>query len=190
MRFDCILAGVGGQGVLSLSAVIGAAATRDGLYVTQSEVHGMAQRGGAVVSHLRISDEPIASALIPLGTASLVLSLEPLEALRYLDYLAPDGWLITASNPVENIADYPNPDALLDRIRELPHPLVVDGERLAKKAGSAKATNVVMVGAAARLLPVKPSSLDASVRELFAAKGERAVDANLRALEVGREEAR
>ncbi|HSE37567.1 MAG TPA: 2-oxoacid:acceptor oxidoreductase family protein, partial [Blastocatellia bacterium] len=112
MKYDIILAGVGGQGVLSVSAVIGSAARSQGLFVKLSEVHGMSQRGGGVVANLRLADKPIASDLIPLGGASMILSMEPLESLRYLNYLSPEGVLITSTNPVVNIPDYPNLDEL------------------------------------------------------------------------------
>ena len=153
MKCDILFAGVGGQGVLSMAAVIGRAAVDEGLRAKQSEVHGMAQRGGAVQAHLRIAEEIVESDLIPLGHADLILSLEPIEALRYLAFLSPSGALITASNPFTNIADYPELGPLLDRIRSLPHAIVIDAERLAKEAGDAQTVNTVMVGAASHEYP-------------------------------------
>ena len=97
MKTDMILSGVGGQGILSIAAVVGEAAVNEGLYMKQAEVHGMSQRGGDVQSNLRLSDQPIASDLIPKGQADLIVSLEPMEALRYLPYLKKDGWLVTNS---------------------------------------------------------------------------------------------
>jgi indolepyruvate ferredoxin oxidoreductase beta subunit len=186
MKFDIILAGVGGQGVLSVSAIIASSAMQEGLAVKQSEVHGMSQRGGAVLANLRLSDRPIASDLIPRGSASLILSMEPLESLRYLEFLSAGGTVITATNPVSNIPDYPPVDEVLARIRSLPHALTVDAESLARKAGSARATNMVMVGAASPLLPVSFQTIEHFVQTVFASKGTKVVETNLKALHAGR----
>jgi len=189
MKYDIIVAGVGGQGTLSVSSIIASAAMSEGLSVKQSEVHGMSQRGGAVVTNLRLSDKPIASDLIAHGSASMILSMEPLEGLRYLPYLSQDGTLISSTNPVVNIPDYPDLDALLQSIRELPHSVVVDGEEIARRSGSIRATNMVMVGAASELLPVRPETIERFIQESFGGKGERVVDANIKAFRAGREAA-
>jgi indolepyruvate ferredoxin oxidoreductase beta subunit len=154
--------------------------------VKQSEVHGMSQRGGAVLANLRLSDRPIASDLIPRGSAAMILSMEPLESLRYLEFLAEDGTVITATNPVANIPDYPPLDEVLERVRSLPHTVTVDAESLARKAGSARATNMVMVGAASPLLPVAFETIEHFVQTIFASKGARVVETNLKALHAGR----
>jgi indolepyruvate ferredoxin oxidoreductase beta subunit len=187
VKFDIILAGVGGQGVLSLSSIIAAAALDEGLFVKQSEVHGMAQRGGAVTAHLRLSDRPIESDLVPLGAASMILSLEPLESLRYLEYLAPDGTVITATQPVANVPDYPALDALVEAISSLPRAVLVDAAGLARQAGLAKATNMVMAGAAAPRLPIRLATIERSIEGAFARKGRTVVDQNLAALRAGQE---
>jgi indolepyruvate ferredoxin oxidoreductase, beta subunit len=187
MTFDIILAGVGGQGVLSVSAVIASAAMRQGLHVKQSEVHGMAQRGAAVLAHLRLSDRPIASDLIPHGRAALILSMEPLESLRYLGYLSPDGTIITSTNPVTNIPDYPPLERVLQQVRKLPRAVLLDGDALARQAGSTRAVNMVMVGAASRVLPIAPAALEQFIASRFAPKGQRVVDMNLTAFRSGRE---
>ncbi len=189
MKFDIILAGVGGQGVLSVSAVIASSAMKEGLHVKQSEVHGMSQRGGAVVANLRLSDRPIASDLIPKGAASMILSMEPIESLRYLEYLTPGGTLITAAEPVINITDYPPIADVLAQVGRVPHATIVEAERLARQAGSARATNMVMVGAASHWLPVSVDSIEHFVRTLFAAKGDKVVDTNVKALRAGRDAA-
>jgi indolepyruvate ferredoxin oxidoreductase beta subunit len=189
MKFDIILAGVGGQGVLSVSAIIASSAMQEGLAVKQSEVHGMSQRGGAVLANLRLSDRPIASDLIPRGTAAMILSMEPLESLRYLEFLSARGTVITATNPVANIPDYPPVDEVLARIRSLPHAVTVDAETLARKAGSARATNMVMVGAASPLLPVSFGTVEHFVQAIFASKGAKVVETNLKALHAGRDAA-
>ena len=187
MRLDIILCGVGGQGGVSVSVVIARAAMAEGLRVKQSEVHGMSQRGGEVLAHLRISDAPIASPLIPEGTARLIFAFEPLEALRYLPWLAPDGTVVAATAPIRNIPDYPDPDALLAELRGLPGSVLVDADAIAREAGNLRAGNMVLVGAAARLMPLKVESLEKAIAEFFARKGEAVVAANLAAFAKGRE---
>jgi indolepyruvate ferredoxin oxidoreductase beta subunit len=189
MKFDILFAGVGGQGVLSMAAIIGRAAMAAGLHAKQSEVHGMAQRGGAVQAHLRLADGAIESDLIPIGGADLILSLEPLEGLRYLNHLSPTGTLVTSSIPFVNIPDYPDPAQLIERVRALPHAVVIEAERLAEAAGDLQAGNTVMVGASSRLLPLTPESLERAVHETFARKGEIALRVNLAAFRAGREAA-
>jgi indolepyruvate ferredoxin oxidoreductase beta subunit len=189
MKYDIIIAGVGGQGTVSVSSIIAWAAMSEGLAVKQSEVHGMSQRGGSVVTNLRISDQPIASDLIPQGSASMILSIEPLEGLRYLSYLSKSGALISSSHPVVNIPNYPELDVLLKTIRSLPKSVLLDGEGLARRAGSILATNMVMVGASSRFLPVEPETIERFIRKIFGGKGERVVESNLRAFRAGREAA-
>lgn len=187
MKYDIILAGVGGQGVLSLSAIIAFSAMKEGLHAKQSEVHGMAQRGGEVSANLRLSDKPIASDLIPRGTAAMILSMEPLESLRYLEYLSPDGTLITSTDPVVNIPDYPDIDGLLKNISSLPHSVLVESVRLAKRVGSARASNMVMVGAASHLLPIDLTTMEHFITDMFKRKGDKIVEANIAAFRAGRE---
>jgi indolepyruvate ferredoxin oxidoreductase beta subunit len=187
MTFDIVLAGVGGQGVLSLSSIIAAGALEEGLFVKQSEVHGMAQRGGTVTAHLRLSNRPIASDLVPIGAASMVLSLEPLEGLRFVPYLAPDGRVIAASEPVVNIPDYPPIEAVLDAIRSLRRAVLVDAADLARRAGLARATNMVMAGAAAPWLPLRPESIEQRICAQFERKGAAVVTQNLAAFRAGQE---
>ena len=189
MKCDIVLAGVGGQGVLSLAAAIATGAMVEKLFVKQAEVHGMAQRGGAVMATLRMADHEIASDLIPRGTASLILSMEPLESLRYVAYLSAGGTLVTSANPVRNIPDYPVLEELLGKIRTLPGAIVLDAEKLARRAGSARAANMVMVGAAMHLLPIRAETVEAAVRTIFARKGEEVLNINLNALRAGREAA-
>lgn len=189
MKLDIVLAGVGGQGVVSLGATIARAARREGLAVQFSEVHGMAQRGGSVLANLRIADSPIASALIPLGAADAIVATEPLEGLRYLDHLAPEGTLFTSTDPFTNIPDYPDQEKLLARLRSLPRVVLVEAGRLAKEAGTSKASNLVMVGAVSGILPIEPETIEAGVRKTFARKGEKIVDANIKAFRAGREAA-
>lgn len=189
MKYDIIVAGVGGQGTLSVSSIIASAAMSDGLLVKQSEVHGMSQRGGGVVTNLRLSDKPIASDLIARGAASMILSIEPLEGLRYLPYLSPDGTLVSSTDPVVNIPDYPELKGLLETIRALPHSVLVNGDEIARRSGSIRATNMVMVGAASGLLPVQAETIERFIQKSFGGKGERVVETNIKAFRAGREAA-
>ncbi|MGE5419565.1 MAG: indolepyruvate oxidoreductase subunit beta [Chloroflexota bacterium] len=186
MKNDIILSGVGGQGILSIAAAIGLAAVENDLYLKQAEVHGMSQRGGDVQSHLRLSDNPIASDLIPLGSADLILSVEPMESLRYLPWLSETGWLVTNSVPFINIPDYPPVEEIIASIKKIKNHIVIDADAVAKESGSSKAGNIVMLGAASPFIDMPFESLRRAVRNLFERKGEEIVSANLKALEAGR----
>lgn len=186
MKQDIILAGVGGQGILSIAFVIDSAALREGLHVKQAEVHGMSQRGGAVQSHLRLSSDLIFSDLIARGEADLILSVEPLEALRYADYLHPNGMMISSTTPFINIPDYPELEVILGQIRQFPHHLLIDSDNLAREAGSARTQNMVMLGAASPFLMVHPENLVEFIRVLFEPRGENLVAANIKAFDLGR----
>ena len=185
MKKDIILAGVGGQGILTIAAIIDWAALDCGLTFKQAEVHGMSQRGGAVQSHLRISSDEIYSDLIPKGSADIILSVEPLESLRYLSFLSPTGYVVTSSKTYKNIPNYPEDNALFDEIDKIPNKILVDAEQLAKEAGSVKASNIVMLGAAANLLDIPIESVKKGIKALFGRKGVEVIDMNLKALEAG-----
>jgi indolepyruvate ferredoxin oxidoreductase beta subunit len=187
MKSDIILAGVGGQGILSIAAAIGLAAVENNLYLKQSEVHGMSQRGGDVQSHLRLSDRPVASDLIPYGKADIVISVEPMESLRYLPWLSPQGWLVTNSTPFINIPDYPPIDEILGEIRRIRNHIIIDADAIARDAGSARSGNMVVLGAASHFIDLPYEGLQAAVRSLFARKGEEVVAVNLDALQKGRD---
>jgi indolepyruvate ferredoxin oxidoreductase, beta subunit len=180
-----IVAGVGGQGILSISYVLDNAALAEGWFFKQSEVHGMSQRGGAVQSHLRFARAPVWSDLVPEGGADLVLSVEPLEALRYAHYLRPGGWLVTSADPFVNIPNYPEIEGIFGRIREHAH-VLVEADALARKAGSPRSSNMVMLGAASVFLPFSKDGYLVQIATLFGAKGERVIQANHDAFEAGR----
>lgn len=186
MKNDIILAGVGGQGILSIAAIIGYAAVDSDLYLKQAEVHGMSQRGGDVQSHLRISDKEIYSDLIQGGSAKLILSVEPMESLRYLPYLAEKGWLITNSKPFINILNYPKEEAVMKEITALPFHIVMNADQMAKDIGAPRAMNMVMLGAGSPLIDISYEKLQEGIRFIFSRKGEAVVDSNLKALEIGR----
>ena len=186
MKQDIILSGVGGQGILSIATIIGEAATQAGLTLKQAEVHGMSQRGGDVQSNLRLSDGAIASDLITAGTADMILSLEPMEALRYLPYLAKEGWVITSSSPFKNIPNYPEDEALAADLKALPHVVTVDVEKLAHEHAMSKCANVILLGAASRFLNIlSVEELRSSIARVFGAKGEAVVEMNQRAFDIG-----
>ncbi len=183
---DIIIAGVGGQGILTVSGLIGLAAVECGLHIKQSEVHGMAQRGGAVVSHLRLSRDPIHSDLIPHGAAHLIVAMEPMEGLRYLHHARHDTLLIASQVHVKNIPDYPDAEKVIRRIRAWPHHVVVDAEKLARSAGNLRTVNSVMLGAASDYLMIPPETLRRTVEGFFASKGAAVVEQNLKAFDLGR----
>lgn len=185
MNTDIILSGVGGQGILSIATIIGAAAINDNLYIKQAEVHGMSQRGGDVQSNLRISSTPIASDLIPLGKADLIISLEPMEAMRYLPYLKKDGWVITNTVPFVNIPDYPDLDTLIQSIEAMPHHVALDVAAIASEAASPRAANIVLLGAASPFLGIDIAKIEDGIRSVFARKGDAIVEMNLKAFRAG-----
>ena len=188
MKQDIILAGVGGQGILSIATVIGSAALQQGLYLKQAEVHGMSQRGGDVQSNLRLSSDPIHSDLIPKGGADLIVSLEPMEALRYLPYLSKDGWIITNTAPFVNIPDYPEMDKVMAELKRQPRVVALDVDAIAKDLGSPRGANMVLLGAMSAVLHIlEPEKLREGIRRIFGRKGEAVVESNIKAFDAGLE---
>ncbi|MFO7998789.1 MAG: indolepyruvate oxidoreductase subunit beta [Bacteroidales bacterium] len=187
MKKDIILAGVGGQGILSIAAIIGYAAVESGLYLKQAEVHGMSQRGGDVQSHLRLSSAAIASDLIPKGMADMIISVEPMESLRYLPYLGPQAWLITSIKPFVNIVNYPDIEKIMAEIHAQPRYIALDAEAMAGELGSIKAANMVVLGAASPFLDMDYNKMESAIQFVFGKKGEDLVNLNLKALKAGRE---
>lgn len=186
MKTDIILCGVGGQGILSIATIIGEAAISEGLYIKQAEVHGMSQRGGDVQSNLRISSEPIHSDLIPLGSADVIISMEPMEALRYLPYLNKEkGWIITSSVPFVNIPNYPDMDAVKAEYARMEHTVAIDIEQQAKDNGVPRSANVILLGAALKAIGLEYDKIENAIRRVFGRKGESVVEANIKALAIG-----
>ena len=186
MKKNIILSGVGGQGILTIAVLLVQTAVKEGLNFKQSEVHGMAQRGGAVESHVRLSVGPIYSDIIAKGTADLIISVEPLEALRHAVFLAPGGIIITNIAPHKNIPDYPATEEIFARLRATGKKVVcVDAAAVAAEAGNPRTQNIVMAGAAAACSGMKPESFRAAIGDMFAAKGDPVVEVNLKAFELG-----
>jgi len=187
MKYDMILAGVGGQGVLSIAAIIGVAAVNAGLRLKQSEVHGMSQRGGTVQSHLRLSDRPIHSDLVAEGRADMLVSMEPMEALRYVPFLAVNGVIVSDRTPVVNIPNYPNLEDVLATLREYPHVWLVDAEDIAREMHAVRSSNMVLLGAASVFLPLAAEDIEVAIGQVFGRKGEKVVEQNVEAFRRGRE---
>lgn len=188
MKKDIIICGVGGQGILTIATVIGTAALLEGLELKQAEVHGMSQRGGDVQSHMRLSSKAIASDLIPEGKADIIISVEPMESLRYVNMLDKEkGWIVTSMNPFKNIANYPPVEDVLNAIWGHPRYVTIDADRVAKDLGSVKAANIVVLGAATPFLDLKYESLEKAISNIFSKKGDDLIQLNLRALRAGKD---
>ena len=185
MKKDIILCGVGGQGILSIATIIGEAATKAGVNLKQAEVHGMSQRGGDVQSNLRLSTEEIYSDLIPKGGCDLIISMEPMEALRYLPYLSKNGVIVTSNKPFVNIPNYPNQEELFAELNAMPNVIQLDIEQVAKDAGNPRGANVVLLGMAAKYLEViSVAQLREAIATIFARKGEAVVNGNLKCFDA------
>ena len=185
MKSDIILAGVGGQGILSIATILGAAALADNLYLKQAEVHGMSQRGGDVMSCLRLSSSPISSDLIPQGKADMIVSLEPMEALRYIQWLKPEGWIVTNTTPFVNIPNYPEPEGLAEALAARARTVAFDMDTVAKEVATVRASNMVLLGAAAPFIGIPPEKIEDGIRTVFMPKGEKIVESNLAAFRAG-----
>lgn len=187
MKTDIVLAGVGGQGILSIATILGAAALKENLYIKQAEVHGMSQRGGDVQSNLRISSSPIASDLIPAGAADLIVSLEPMESLRYVQWLKPQGWIVTSTAPFVNIPEYPEMSTLEAELNEWPNTVAFDMDEVAKEVATVRSSNMVLLGAAAPFIELEVEKIEDGIRTVFGAKGEKIVNSNIAAFRAGLE---
>lgn len=187
MKTDIVLAGVGGQGILSIATILGTAALEENMHIKQAEVHGMSQRGGDVQSNLRISEDPIASDLIPLGGADLIVSLEPMEALRYLPYLKPKGWIVTNTTPFINIEAYPSTESLEAEFAKHDNTIAFDMDLIAKELGSPRSSNMVLLGAASPFIHIGADKIEDGIRKVFGAKGEKIVESNIKAFRAGRD---
>ena len=186
MKKDIVLTGVGGQGIVSIAAIIGYAALEQGWFLKQSEVHGMSQRGGDVMSNLRIYEHEIASDVIPFGKADLIISIEPLESIRHLPFLSPDGWIITNTNPFKNVPNYPDLEKILSEIQKIKNHIALDADSMAKEIGSARVSNIVVLGAASPFLGIGFDQFEQSIQTIFMNKGDGVIEMNLKALQAGR----
>lgn len=187
MKTDIILAGVGGQGILSIATILGKAALDEGLYLKQAEVHGMSQRGGDVQSNLRISSNPIHSDLIAKGGADIIVSLEPMEALRYLPYLSEQGWVVTNTNPFVNIDNYPELKEVERELAQCPNVVAFDMDQMAKEMLSPRSSNMILLGAASPFIAIEAEKIEAAIAAVFGRKGEKIVSQNIEAFRAGRQ---
>lgn len=185
MKKDIILCGVGGDGIVSVAKIISDAALNLGMYVKQSEIHGMSQRGGSVFSHLRISDKPIHADVIPQGEADIILASEPMEALRYLPFLNPEGWVITNNDPFINIKNYPDVNKIMDELNKLPHCVSFNANEIAKSINARG--NMVLLGAASPYVGIDYAELEKAIKNIFGRKGDAVVATNIAALKAGRD---
>ncbi len=189
MKKDIILSGVGGQGILTIATIIGQAALKENLYLKQAEVHGMSQRGGDVQSNLRLSSNPIASDLISRGGCDLIISLEPMEALRYLPYLSKEGWIVSNEVPFKNIDNYPEEEKIWEEIKTIPNHILLNVDEIAKEIGSLRTSNIVLLGATTPFLNLEYRHIEESIEDIFKAKGADLVDLNIKALRAGKQAA-
>ena len=186
MKKDIILAGVGGQGILTIATIIGDAAAAAGVNLKQAEVHGMSQRGGDVQSNLRLSTDAIYSDLIKQGSADIIISMEPMEALRYIPYLSKKGWVVSSSHPFKNIPNYPDEQAMMEEFNSLPHSAALPIEDLAKQNNLPKSANMVLLGMAASYIEIlSPGQLREAIKRVFSSKGEQVVEMNCQAFDLG-----
>lgn len=185
MKKDIILCGVGGDGIVSVAKIISEAALNMGLYIKQSEIHGMSQRGGSVFSHLRLSSNEIFADVIPEGKADIIISSEPMEALRYLPFLSPEGWIITNSTPFVNIGNYPDMEAVNAELAKVKNVVSFDANAIAKEVKARP--NMVLLGATAPYLDIEFGKLEEAVMRIFGRKGEEVVNSNIAALKAGLE---
>jgi indolepyruvate ferredoxin oxidoreductase beta subunit len=185
MKTDIILAGVGGQGILSIATILGDAALKENLYLKQAEVHGMSQRGGDVQSNLRLSSQKIASDLIPLRGADLIVSLEPMEALRYLPYLNENGWIVTNTTPFVNIENYPDMEKIKAELACHPNVIAFDMDEMAKAVATPRSSNMVLLGAAAPFIDIDEDKIRDGIRNVFARKSAEIIESNIKAFNAG-----
>lgn len=187
MKTDIILAGVGGQGILTVATILGSAALESDLYLKQAEVHGMSQRGGDVQSNLRISSNPIHSDLIPRRGADLIVSLEPMEALRYIPFLSKEGWIVTSTVPFINIENYPAVEELDREFKNCGKVIAFDMDAVAKENASQRSSNMVLLGAASNFIDIPQERIENAIVRFFERKGEKIVEQNIAAFRAGRE---
>ena len=183
---NIMIVGVGGQGSLLASKLLGSLLIDEGYDVKVSEVHGMSQRGGDVQSNLRLSTDAIYSDLIKQGSADIIISMEPMEALRYMPYLSKEGWVVSSSHPFKNIPNYPDEQALMEEFNALPHSAALPIEDLAKQNNLPKSANMVLLGMAAPYIEIlSPEQLREAIKRVFSSKGEQVVEMNCQAFDLG-----
>src|SRR5665648_310392 len=188
------LIGIGGQGTIKASTIIGEAAMKKGLNVVKSEVHGMAQRGGTVITELKIGEAQ--SPLIEEGGADLLIAFEPTEALRSFNKINSESFVIVNSSSIIpftvslGISEYPELSSVFEELKtKIKNLLIIDAQKIAKEAGSIISENMVLLGAAVAIpnFPVDKKLIIQSIKENLPPKS---VEMNLKAFELGFKEIR
>ncbi|MDK2892107.1 indolepyruvate oxidoreductase subunit beta [Methanohalophilus sp.] len=186
--FDLVITGVGGQGAVLVSDIIGKSAVKEGISVMAAETHGMAQRGGSVINHVRLGCK--LGSLIPCGSAHGILSLEPAETLRYITDVAEGAVVVMNTSPIypvtvaSGLCEYPDVNLIIAELKKKYKVIAFDGEALALQAGTVKALNVVMLGAISRYLPLSEEVIVECIKTMVPSK---TIDVNLEAFRLGRE---
>lgn len=184
--YGLVVAGVGGQGALTIAQIILGAAWMDGYHVLQSEVHGMSQRGGEVSAHIIFSKDPVMSPTIEEGDADLLLGLEPLETLRHLTYLKKEANIITSITTIENMENYPTSKKILNLLKSIDGVIMIDSDLIAEEIHFSHGGNITLLGYASNYLPVNGEVWDKAIKERFKNKGNKIVDKNLLAFKTGK----
>jgi len=181
-----IIAGVGGQGAITVAQLVLGAAWKSGYYVLQSEVHGMSQRGGEVNAQIIFDKVPVTSPVVTQGEADLLIGIEPLETLRYLSQMSKDANIIASSEPVINMDNYPKIEIILEKIKSVEGAVLIDTLKAAKELNNKHAGNICILGAASKFLPIDNEVWEAVIRERFESKGEEVVMSNIKAFQYGK----
>ena len=185
MSCKIIVSGVGGQGAITIAQLILGAAFKDNLYALQSEVHGMSQRGGAVNAHVIVSSMEVFSPVVMAGDGDILISLEPLETLRYLPLLKSGAHVIAAMEPVVNMDNYPEREELMGALARIPGVQLIDTETHSRALNAKKSGNIILLGVAARHMGIASARWREALTERFAGKGEAIITKNIEAFECG-----
>jgi indolepyruvate ferredoxin oxidoreductase beta subunit len=183
--YRIVVAGVGGQGTLTVAQIVMEVARRAGRFVLQSELHGMSQRGGAVHACLTIATFPVTTPVVTEGTADLLLALEPVEALRYVALLRPEAPLLVAREPVKSVAAYPDEALLYATLDAVPGCELLDTTAASRTFRLKQAPSMLLLGRTARLLPFALTEWEQVIADRLAPKGAAAVERSLRAFRSG-----
>lgn len=181
-----IVAGVGGQGAITVSQLILGAAWKSGYYTLQSEVHGMSQRGGSVNAQILFDKKEVTSPVIMEGRGDLLIGLEPLETLRYLNLLDEGAFVISSVSPIKNMMTYPEIGKIIAELKKIPGVLLIDTEKLSVELDNKNAGNMILLGVASKHLPFEDNTWYEVINERFEGKSEVLIKKNIEAFEYGK----